>query len=46
MTNKYLAREAAPFSSDVWEVLDTVMTQAAKQQLTGRRLGALKRFPY
>lgn len=38
MTNKYLAREDAPFGSEVWEVLDSAMKQAAESQLVGRRL--------
>lgn len=38
MANKYLAREDAPFGSDVWEALDSAMVEAAKGQLVGRRL--------
>lgn len=38
MANKYLARDDAPFGSDVWGVLDSAMVEAAKGQLTGRRL--------
>ncbi len=38
MANKYLAREDAPFGAEVWEVLDATMMEAAKGQLTGRRL--------
>lgn len=38
MANKYLAREEAPFGSEVWEVLDATMIEAAKSQLVGRRL--------
>jgi len=38
MTNKYLAREDAPFGSETWGVLDEAMTEAAKSQLVGRRL--------
>lgn len=38
MTNKYLAREDAPFGPTVWEMLDTAMIEAAKSELTGRRL--------
>jgi uncharacterized linocin/CFP29 family protein len=38
MTNKYLAREDAPFGADIWEVLDAAMDEAAKGQLAGRRL--------
>jgi uncharacterized linocin/CFP29 family protein len=38
MANKYLAREDAPFGSDTWKVLDSVMMEAAKSQMVGRRL--------
>ncbi|MFO7741203.1 MAG: family 1 encapsulin nanocompartment shell protein [Anaerolineae bacterium] len=38
MANKYLAREDAPFGSDVWEALDEAMVEAAKPRLVGRRL--------
>lgn len=38
MANKYLAREDAPFGSDVWKVLDDAMIEAAKGQLVGRRI--------
>lgn len=38
MANKYLAREEAPFGSEVWEGLDAAMIEAAKSQLVGRRL--------
>jgi uncharacterized linocin/CFP29 family protein len=38
MTNKYLAREDAPFDAKIWERLDTVMVKTAKQHLVGRRL--------
>jgi uncharacterized linocin/CFP29 family protein len=38
MANKYLAREDAPFGSEVWDVLDAAMKEAAKSQLVGRRL--------
>lgn len=38
MANKYLAREDAPFGSETWKVLDSVMMEAAKSQLVGRRL--------
>lgn len=38
MTNKFLAREDAPFGDDVWEILDGAMLQAAKNRLVGRRL--------
>lgn len=38
MANKYLGREDAPLSDALWEKLDTAMIEAAKRQLTGRRL--------
>jgi len=38
MPNKYLGRDDAPFGDAVWEVLDAAMIEAAKSQLTGRRL--------
>jgi uncharacterized linocin/CFP29 family protein len=38
MANKYLAREDAPFGSDIWAALDNTMIQAAKSHLIGRRL--------
>ena len=38
MANKYLAREDAPFGSDVWGALDAAMVEAAKGMLVGRRL--------
>ena len=38
MANKYLARDDAPFGSDIWDLLDGTMKQAAKSQLVGRRL--------
>jgi uncharacterized linocin/CFP29 family protein len=38
MANKYLARDDAPFGSDVWEMLDTAMKETAKGQLVGRRV--------
>lgn len=38
MANKYLAREDAPFGATVWEMLDMAMVEAAKSELTGRRL--------
>lgn len=38
MANKYLAREDAPFGSDLWKALDEVMIEAARGQLVGRRL--------
>ncbi len=38
MANKYLAREDAPFGSEVWEAIDDAMVEAAKGQLVARRL--------
>ena len=38
MANKYLAREDAPFDSDVWKALDGAMVEAAKGLLVGRRI--------
>ena len=38
MANKYLARDDAPFGSDVWKVLDDTVLAIAKNRLTGRRL--------
>jgi len=38
MANKYLAREDAPFGSDIWKALDDAMMEAAKGQLVGRRI--------
>jgi uncharacterized linocin/CFP29 family protein len=38
VANKYLAREDAPFDTDVWEALDAAMLETAKAQLAGRRL--------
>jgi len=38
MANKYLARDDAPFGSEIWEKLDATMKEAAKSQLIGRRL--------
>ena len=38
MANKYLAREDAPFGSDLWKALDEAMVEAAKGQLVGRRI--------
>lgn len=38
MANKYLARDDAPFGSDLWKALDEVMIEAAKGQLVARRL--------
>ena len=38
MANKYLAREDAPFGSDVWQALDKAMVEAATGMLVGRRV--------
>ena len=38
MANKYLAREDAPFGSEVWKALDEAMMEAAKAQMVARRL--------
>ena len=38
MANKYLAREDAPFDSDVWGALDEAMVEVAKGLLVGRRI--------
>ncbi len=35
---RYLPREDAPFSDDVWEMIDSTVLGAAKSQLAGRRL--------
>jgi uncharacterized linocin/CFP29 family protein len=38
MANKYLAREDAPFESEIWGALDEAMVDVAKGVLVGRRL--------
>jgi uncharacterized linocin/CFP29 family protein len=38
MENDYLGRSEAPVSADTWKVLDATMIEAAKSQLSGRRL--------
>lgn len=38
MDNKYLAREDAPFGVEIWSKIDEVVIQAAKAQLSARRL--------
>ena len=38
MENRYLGREDAPISAETWALLDGVMVEAAKSQLSGRRL--------
>jgi uncharacterized linocin/CFP29 family protein len=38
MEKTYLGREDAPVSAGTWKLLDTAMIEAAKSQLSGRRL--------
>jgi len=38
MEKTYLGREDAPLSAETWKLLDTTMVEAAKSQLSGRRL--------
>lgn len=38
MDSKYLGREDAPVGSEVWNVLDKTMVEAAKSVLTGRHI--------
>ncbi|MEN3009033.1 family 1 encapsulin nanocompartment shell protein [Pseudothermotoga sp.] len=38
MANKYLMQEDAPVSSEVWKLLNEVLLQLAKDNLTGRKL--------
>ncbi len=38
MTSQYLHREDAPFKKDFWHRLDSIVVEAAKSQLSGRRL--------
>jgi uncharacterized linocin/CFP29 family protein len=38
MSSQYLHREDAPFSQDFWHRLDSIVVDAAKSQLAGRRL--------
>ncbi|MFB3764002.1 MAG: family 1 encapsulin nanocompartment shell protein [Methanotrichaceae archaeon] len=38
MDSKYLGREDAPIGSEVWDVLDKTMVEAAKGVLAGRRI--------
>jgi uncharacterized linocin/CFP29 family protein len=35
---KYLGRKEAPFSEEIWNILDTTLKDAAKNHLIGRRL--------
>ena len=41
MENVYLGRKEAPVGADTWKLLDSIMIEAAKSQLAGRRLLAL-----
>ncbi len=38
MEKTYLGREDAPISAETWKLLDTTMIEAAKSQLSGRRI--------
>lgn len=38
MEKTYPEREDAPVTAETWKVLDTTMVEAAKSQLSGRRL--------
>src|SRR5512137_1417510 len=38
MEKDYLGRVDAPISAETWKLLDTTMIEAAKSQLSGRRL--------
>jgi uncharacterized linocin/CFP29 family protein len=38
MENVYLGRKEAPIGAETWQLIDTVMVEAAKSQLAGRRL--------
>jgi uncharacterized linocin/CFP29 family protein len=38
MENNYLGRNDAPLGAETWKLLDSVMVEAAKGQLAGRRL--------
>jgi uncharacterized linocin/CFP29 family protein len=37
-SEKYLNRSDAPFGAEVWEKIDTAVVEAARSQLSGRRL--------
>ena len=41
MTEKYMQRQEAPFSEKVWEQIDSTVVNAAKSQLSARRLLAV-----
>lgn len=38
MANKYLAREDAPFSAEMWSKIDNIVVDAAKSQMSARKL--------
>ena len=38
MANAYLGREEAPIGAETWKLIDDIAVQAAKSQITGRRL--------
>lgn len=42
MENRYLGREEAPLGAETWNMLDSTMIDAAKSQLTGRRIIAIE----
>jgi uncharacterized linocin/CFP29 family protein len=41
MENRYLGREEAPLGAGTWQLLDSTMIEAAKSQLSGRRIIAI-----
>jgi uncharacterized linocin/CFP29 family protein len=41
MENTYLGRNEAPIGAETWKLLDGTMVEAAKSQLTGRRIIAI-----
>jgi uncharacterized linocin/CFP29 family protein len=42
MANKYLLREDAPIAAGTWEVFDSIMLEAAKSIIAGRRILTLE----
>ena len=42
MENVYLGRKEAPIGVDAWQLLDSIMIEAAKSQVPGRRLITLE----
>jgi len=42
MENKFLGREDAPIGAETWALLDGAMVEAAKSQLSGRRILAIE----